>query len=146
MVDVGNREVWGQYTVMNLTTEDTPQFMDAWLNNIKASCEQNNLAVTTRMDNFKLPNMAREMGGAISVVGGFLSSSVVGYTIEDATNGSSKNAYYRIHLIPQYEHPATVINIYCETWYNILFGNKKVVGQALFDTAVEIVRNTFNEL
>ena len=144
MVDVGNREPWGNFTIMNLTEERIAEYMNSWLGRIKELCNQNNISISVREDDFKMPNLARSMGGVIGFIGKMASSSVKGYTIEDATN--VKDIYYRIHLIPQYENPGTVVNCYCETWYNMKFGNKKAIGEALFNNVSEIIHKSFNEM
>ncbi len=144
MVDVGNRESWGNFTIMNLQEDEIEGYMNTWLDRIMNACEQYNISINVKQDEFKLPNMARSMGGIISFIGKLASNAVKGYTIEDATN--KKSVYYRIHLVPQFENPGTIVNVYCETWFNTEFGNKKAMGEALFNSISEIINNTFNDM
>ena len=141
MVDVGNRESWGNYTIMNLNEEQIGAYMDSWMDRVKKECAQKSISITAREDVFKMPNLARSVGGFIGFLGKIASNQVRGYTIEDATN--PKDVYYKIHLIPQYENAGTVVNCYCETLYNLEFGNKKVMGEALFNSVSQIVNETF---
>ena len=140
--DLGERTPWTNFTIMNMSEDQIEPYMNYVLDRIKKDCLQKNISIKVKESDFKMPNIARSMGGVFSLIGKMASNSVRGYTIEDST--TPKEIYYRIHLVPQYENPGTVVNVFCEAIYNVKFGNKKVMGEALFDSVAEIVNQAFN--
>lgn len=145
MRDLGNWQPSGNYTLYGNC--DVSLFMDMWLDIFQHVAEDNGLPVLLGKEECKMPNVAREIGGVIGLIGKMASSTVMGYNIKDDSSrgNSKKKVLYDVYLVPRDIQGGTVVEAYVITYYGISLNRaERAMGEGLLERAGQILNETFN--
>ncbi len=151
MRDLGNWKSSGEYTIAGLDKENVYTYMDEWMGKFKEKARMKGVSVLVQREDCKLPNMAREIGGLIGMIGKMASQTVVGYNIKDDSGtpnrSGKKNVLFDVYLVPQNIQGGIVVEAYVFTWYGTSLKNaEKAMGESLLNATSQLLNEAFEEM